>query len=220
MQIVIGNVLSAEEVKTVTAALAHAAFVDGKATAGFAARSVKNNRQAEGSDRSLEVIRKLVAERILGNEVFRLAVRPKALSELLFSHYEAGMHYGRHVDDALMDGMRTDVAFTLFLSDPASYHGGELTIESASGDETFKLDPGALVAYPATSLHGVSDVTQGVRLAAVGWARSFVRDAARRELLFDLDTARRQLFARKGKSAELDLVSKAFANLMRMWVED
>jgi len=79
---------------------------------------------------------------------------------------------------------------------------------------------GALVVYPATSLHRVVAVTRGVRLAAVGWARSFVRDPARRELLFDLDTARRQIFAREGKSAEFDLISKSFANLLRMWVED
>jgi PKHD-type hydroxylase len=220
MQIVIGHVLSADEIETIYAALARAHFVDGKATAGFAARTVKNNRQAEGSDRSLATIRQLVAERILGNEVFRLAVRPKALSPLLFSRYESGMHYGSHVDDALMDGMRTDVAFTLFLCDPTSYDGGELTIESAAGEETFKLDAGALVAYSATSLHHVVDVTRGARLAAVGWARSFVRDPAQRELLFDLDTARRQLFAREGKSAEFDLISKSFANLLRMWVED
>src|SRR5262245_20224415 len=139
MQIAIGNVLSAEEIATVVATLARARFIDGRATAGFAAKIVKNNRQAEGSDRSLETIRKLIAERILGNDVFRLAVRPKALSPLLFSCYETGMQYGSHVDDALMDGMRTDVSFTLFLSDPASYDGGELTIESASGEETFKL---------------------------------------------------------------------------------
>jgi PKHD-type hydroxylase len=220
MQIVIGNVLSADEIDTVCAALARAHFVDGKATAGFAARMVKNNQQAEGSDRSLATIRQLVAERVLGNEVFRLAVRPKALSPLLFSRYERGMHYGSHVDDALMDGMRTDVALTLFLSDPTSYDGGELTIESAAGEETFKLDAGALVAYSATSLHRVADVTRGARLAAVGWARSFVRDPAQRELLFDLDTARRQLFAREGKSAQFDLISKSFANLLRMWVED
>jgi PKHD-type hydroxylase len=220
MQIVIGNVLSAEETEIAAATLARAQFVDGRATAGFAARAVKNNRQAEGSDRSLETIRKLIAERILGNEVFRLTVRPKALSPLLFSRYEKGMHYGSHVDDALMGGMRTDVAFTLFLSDPKRYGGGELTIESASGEEAFKLDAGSLVAYPATSLHHVADVTRGARLAAVGWARSFVRDQARRELLFDLDTARRQMFARDGKSAEYDLISKSLANLLRMWVED
>jgi PKHD-type hydroxylase len=220
MQIVISDVISTAEIKTVTDTLERARFVDGRATAGFAARLVKDNRQAEGSDRTLETIRKLVAERILGNEVFRLAVRPKMLSELLFSRYEPGMHYGSHVDDALMDGMRTDVAFTLFLCDPRSYDGGELTIESAAGEDTFKLDAGSLVAYPATSLHRVTDVTRGARVAAVGWARSFIRDSARRELLFDLDTARRQLFAREGKSAEFDLLSKSFANLMRMWVED
>ena len=220
MQIVIGNVLSAEDVATVRAALERARFVDGKATAGFAARLVKNNRQADGSDRALETIRKLVGERILANDVFRLAVRPKALTPLLFSRYEPGMHYGSHVDDALMEGVRTDVAFTLFLCDPASYDGGELTIESAAGEETFKLAAGALIAYSATSLHRVAGVTRGTRLAAAGWARSFVRDPARRELLFDLDTARRQLFAREGKSAEFDLLSKSFANLLRMWVED
>jgi 2-haloacid dehalogenase len=153
MQIVIGNVLSSKELGLVRAALARARFVDGAATAGFAARPVKNNRQAEGSDRSLGAIRKLVAERVLGNEVFRLAVRPKALSPLLFSRYEKGMRYGSHVDDALMDGMRTDVSFTLFLSEPESYDGGELAIEGVSGEETFKLDAGALVAYSATSLH-------------------------------------------------------------------
>jgi PKHD-type hydroxylase len=220
MQVAIGNVLSSEEVATVVATLERARFVDGNATAGFAARTVKNNRQAAGSDRSLETIRKLVAERILGNDVFRLAVRPKALSPLLFSRYETGMQYGSHIDDALMDGMRTDVSFTLFLCDPGSYDGGELTIESASGEEIFKLDAGALVAYSATSLHRVADVTRGVRLAAVGWARSFVRDPAQRELLFDLDTARRRIFEREGKNSEFDLVSKSLANLLRMWVDD
>jgi len=220
MQIVIGNVLTAEEVGTVVAALKRARFVDGRLTAGFAARAVKNNRQAAGSDRSLETIRKLIAARLLDNEIFRLAVRPKALSALLFSRYEKSMHYGSHVDDALIDGMRTDVSFTLFLSDADAYDGGELVIESAAGEETFKLAAGSLVAYPATTLHRVAAVTRGVRLAAAGWARSFVRDAAQRELLFDLDTARRQLFAREGKSPEFDLIAKSFANLMRMWAQD
>jgi PKHD-type hydroxylase len=220
MQIVIGDILAADEVKTVCAALKRARFVDGRESAGFAARLVKNNRQATGGDRSLETIRKLIAARIHGNELFRLAVRPKALSALLFSRYEKAMHYGSHVDDALMDGMRTDVAFTLFLSAPESYDGGELVIESAAGEDAVKLSAGSLVAYPATALHRVNDVTQGARLAAVGWARSFIRDPGQRELLFDLDTARREIFARDGKSAEFDLVSKSLANLMRMWAED
>ena len=219
MQIVIGNVLSADDLAIVRAALDRARFVDGRATAGFAARLVKNNRQA-ANDRKLDTIRKLVSERILGHEVLRLSVRPKVLTPLVFSRYEAGMDYGSHVDDALMDGLRTDVSFTLFLSDPGSYDGGELVIESASGEDAIKLEAGSLVAYPSTALHRVAPVTRGQRLAAVGWARSFIRDAARRELLFDLDTARRTMFARDGKSAEYDLVSKSLANLLRMWAED
>jgi PKHD-type hydroxylase len=220
MQIAIANVLSSEEIETVNGVLTKARFVDGTATAGFAARLVKNNRQAQGADRSLATIRKLIAERILGNDLFRLAVRPKAISTLMFSRYESGMHYGTHVDEALMDGMRTDVSFTLFLSQPASYDGGELTIEGPAGEESFKLEAGTLVAYPATSLHRVAEVQQGVRLAAAGWARSFVRDPGRRELLFDLETARHSMFAREGKTAEFDLVSKSLANLLRMWADD
>jgi PKHD-type hydroxylase len=220
MQIAIGNVLAADELAMVREALSRATFVDGRATAGFAARLVKNNRQAAASDRRLETSRKLIASRILGHEVFRLAVRPKTLTPIMFSRYEPGMNYGSHVDDAVMDGLRTDVSFTLFLSEPESYDGGELVIESAAGEDAVKLPAGSLIAYPSTTLHHVAAVTRGERLAAVGWAQSLVRDAARRELLFDLDTARRALFAREGKSQEYDLIAKSTANLLRMWVED
>lgn len=219
MQIVIGAVLSADEIALVRETLAQAGFEDGRATAGFAARLVKNNEQAT-ADRRIETIRRLVEERILASDVFEMAVRPKTLTAVMFSRYGSGMQYGSHVDDALMQGTRTDVSFTLFLSEPDSYDGGELVIENASGEDAIKLAAGSLVAYPSTTLHHVAPITRGVRLAAVGWARSYVRDAAQRELLFDLDTARRALFARAGKSAEYDLVSKSLANLMRMWVED
>src|SRR5437868_2175327 len=189
MQVVIGNVLSADEVALVRGTVAQATLEDGRETADFAAQLVENNRQAT-NDRRIETVRKLVEERISGNDVFAMAVRPKALTSILFSAYESGMEYGSHVDDALMGGMRTDVSFTLFLSEPASYDGGELVIESVSGEDAVKLAAGSLVAYPSTALHHVAPVTRGVRLAAVGWARSFIRDGARRELLVDLDTAR------------------------------
>jgi len=161
MHILISNVLALQEIEMIRAALDRARFDDGRETAGFAARVVKNNRQAAASDRRLETVRKLVAERILGNEVFQLAVRPKALTPLLFSRYETGMHYGSHVDDALMLGMRTDVSFTVFLADPDSYDGGELVIENAAGEDAVKLEAGSLVAYSSTTLHRVADVTRG-----------------------------------------------------------
>lgn len=220
MQIAIAGLLSDDDLRTVRDNLKRARFVDGKETAGFAARLVKSNRQVKTSDRSLDGVRELIASRILANDVFRAAVRPKQLTPLLFSRYEPGMKYGSHVDDALMQGLRTDVSFTLFVDDPDTYDGGELIIETTAGEDAIKLPAGSLIAYPSTSLHRVAEVTRGERNVVVGWARSFIRDAAQRELLFDLDTARRQLFAREGKSAEFDLISKSLANLLRMWAED
>jgi PKHD-type hydroxylase len=114
MQIVIGNVLTAADLDSLRVAMKAAHFVEGRETAGFAARTVKHNLQA-ASEPALDAPRALVRERILANEVFGLAVRPKALS-LMFSRYDPGMRYGAHVDDAIMHGMRADAAFTLFLS--------------------------------------------------------------------------------------------------------
>jgi PKHD-type hydroxylase len=133
----------------------------------------------------------------------------------LFSRYQPGHAYGPHVDDALMEGLRTDAAFTLFLSAPAAYDGGELVIETSAGEEGFKLAAGSLVSYPASTLHRVAPVVSGERLAAVGWVRSYIRDPGHRELLFDLETARRALFDREGKTREGDLLAKCAANLVR-----
>jgi PKHD-type hydroxylase len=219
MLLSIADILSAVDLEEVRAGLATATFVDGKATAGWSARLVKRNLQASrGPD--LECIRRLVDTRLREHAVFALAVRPKTILGPMFSRYEPGHAYGTHVDDALMGGIRTDVSFTLFLADPVSYDGGELVIETASGEEAFKLPAGSAVAYPSSTLHRVMPVTRGARLAAVGWVRSFVRDPARRELLFDLETARRRLFDRGGKSLESDLLAKCTANLVRMWCDD
>jgi PKHD-type hydroxylase len=215
----IGNVLSPSEIDEVRIELAAIRFEDGRSTAGWSARLVKNNRQAAPGARS-EALRQKLAEHILANEVFAAAVRPKALTPLLISRYQPGQAYGSHIDDALIGGLRTDVSFTLFLAAPESYEGGELVIEGTSGDERIKLPAGSLIAYPSTSLHHVAPVTEGERLAAVGWARSFIRDGGQREILFDLDRARRALFAREGKTAEFDLLSKSLANLIRMWADD
>ena len=127
-------------------------------------------------------------------------MRPKALTPLVFSRYGGGQAYGSHVDNPLMGGIRTDVSFTLFLAEPEAYDGGALVIESPSGEDAVKLPAGHMVVYPSTALHRVEPVTRGERVAAVGWAQSHIRDAAQRELLFDLETARRRLFDRLGKT--------------------
>lgn len=218
MLMTIADVLDEASLDEIRSTLRAMRFEDGRSTAGWSARLVKDNEQArEGA--TLRLLRERVTEAITANEVFQLAVRPKALTPLLFSRYGLGQHYGSHVDNPLMDGVRTDVSFTLFLAGPDDYEGGELVIETASGEEDVKLPAGHLVAYPSTTLHRVAPVTRGERLVAVGWAQSYVRDLAQREVLFDLETARRSLFAQSGKTPEFDLLAKTSANLFRMWAE-
>jgi PKHD-type hydroxylase len=218
MQIVIADVLAPEILGEVRDTLPEMRFEDGSRTAGWSARLVKDNEQARESA-TLRLLRERVGAAIRGHDLFALAVRPKALTPLLFSRYGPGQAYGAHVDNPLIDGLRTDVSFTLFLSEPEAYGGGELVIESAAGEDELKLPAGHMVVYPSTALHRVAPVTRGERLVAVGWAQSMIRDASRRELLFDLESARRGLFEQVGKTREFDLLSKCAANLTRLWAE-
>jgi PKHD-type hydroxylase len=219
MLLSVADVLTPDDVATICETLKRAAFQDGRATAGWSARLVKSNLQAD-RDPAIEHAREMIEARLRAHPVFALATQPKRIVGPLFSKYTPGGTYGTHIDDAVMDGARTDCAFTLFLAPPDQYDGGELIIETAAGEEAIKLPAGCAVTYPCTALHRVAEVTRGERLAAVGWVRSLIRDAAQRELLFDLETARRRLFDREGKSAEFDLISKSAANLMRMWCDD
>jgi len=219
MILAIADALTSAEVAQVCAGLATATFIDGKTSAGWSAKRVKANLQAADSP-ELQRLRHLVQGRLLEHAVFALATRPKTILGPLFSRYAPGHAYGPHVDDALMGGVRTDVSFTLFLSAPESYDGGELVLDSPAGADTFKLDAGNIVVYPSAMLHHVAPVTRGQRLAAVGWVRSYIRHAAQRELLFELETARRRLFERDGKTPDGDLLAKCAANLLRMWCQD
>jgi PKHD-type hydroxylase len=219
MILAIADALTSADITEVGAGLATATFVDGKTTAGWSAKLVKANLQALDSPQ-LQRLRHLVQTRLFEHAVFALATRPKTILGPLFSRYEPGHEYGPHVDDAVMGGVRTDVSFTLFLSAPESYDGGELVLDGPGGADAFKLDAGNIIAYPSATLHHVAPVTRGQRLAAVGWVRSYVRHAAQRELLFELETARRRLFEREGKTPEGDLLAKCAANLLRMWCQD
>ncbi len=219
MQLTIAHVLSPDDLVQVRAAFDAAHFVDGRETAGWAARQVKHNMQARAGDPAHEAVRTLVAERLQSNPRCEMAARAKALTPVLFAAYDPGMTYGTHVDDALMQGIRTDLSWTLFVDEPEAYEGGELVIETAAGETAVKGPAGAIHLYPSTTLHRVDPVRSGRRRVAVGWVQSRVREAGRREILFDLDTARRTLFEQSGKSAEFDLLSKSFANLLRMWAD-
>lgn len=218
----VDNVLTPEELDFVTSRLDTTDFVDGKTTAGWHARSVKHNSQLTSKASYAKELTDLVKNAFLRSSLFQIALQPKVIHSMLFSRYEAGMSYGSHVDNALMGNQefwRSDISLTLFLSSPSTYGGGELVIESLEGEHTFKLEAGCAIVYLSSTLHRVEAVSEGVRLAAVAWVQSLVRDPHEREILFELDTARRSIFHKDGKTTEFDLISKSHANLLRKWAD-
>ncbi len=219
----IPKVLTLQEVEKINNSLIEGEFVDGKLTAGWHAKLVKNNQQLDNKTPVGQQLTEQIKSALNRNNLFQTAVRPRLIHSVLLSRYDAGMSYDRHVDNALMkknDRMcRTDVSFTLFLTSPNEYEGGELVIENADDEKAYKLDAGCAILYPSTSLHRVNPVTKGTRLVAVGWIQSLIRNESDREILFDLETARRVIFTRDGKTAEFDLISKSIANLIRKWAD-
>lgn len=218
----IPNVLTSQELEKIASSLAKAEFIDGKLTAGWHAKLVKNNQQLKQGTTLVEELQQIIKAALNRHALFQIAVRPKAIHSLLISRYDLGMSYDRHTDNALMGSSqvwRSDVSFTLFLNPPSAYEGGELVIEGADDEKAYKLEAGSAIVYPSTTIHRVDSVKQGTRLVAVGWVQSFVREASEREILFDLDTARRTIFAREGKTPEFDLLSKSIANLLRKWAD-
>jgi PKHD-type hydroxylase len=218
LYLAIGDVLDAELLAACRAALADpGVYEDGRRTAGWHARTGKRNLQVKAEAAAPLLAR--VERALAAHPVLRAAAWPARFVRLLASRYEPGMAYGPHVDDALMGEVRCDLSFTLFLSDPESYEGGELVVDEPSGERSFKLPAGELILYPSSTLHRVAPVQSGTRLAIVGWIRSHVREADRRAVLFDLENVAQTLFAREGKSALFDVVAKTRSNLLRMWAD-
>lgn len=218
MMVVIGNVLDPHEVEALREVVGALSFEDGRTTAGRYAREVKSNLQAEPSD-AREAIFAKVRAALHSNEVFRSAARPRGFARLLLSRYQPGMEYGLHVDDPIMQGSRTDLSFTLFLSDPEAYEGGGLVIDDPIEQRVIRLNAGDVVLYPSDTLHCVEPVVSGERLAVVGWVTSRVRDRAQREILYDLDIAAQETFSALGKTRAFDRLLKAKSNLYRMWAD-
>ncbi|MFK8185977.1 MAG: Fe2+-dependent dioxygenase [Phormidesmis sp.] len=217
----IPDLLSADAVSSLVerleAAEAANGIVAGKTTAGWHAKTVKNNQQL-ASEPAAPLIEE-VRQTLLKHPLFKAAARPKCIHTVRFNRYADGMHYGRHTDNALMNGYRSDLSFTLFLSGPETYEGGALTVEGLDSEQPYRLPAGSVIVYPSSSLHRVDPVTLGVRWAAIGWVQSQIRDHGQREILFELDTVRRSLFKQYGKTNEFDLISKSLSNLLRQWVE-
>lgn len=209
--------LSAADLEAIKAMTKDIPFHDGQSTAGRAAIQVKQNQQADRVE--VAGILKLVEQRLLVNDLFVQSTYPQQFVRMLLSRYQTGMHYGTHVDEALINNQRTDISFTLFLSDQTQYQGGELVLEDSSGERSWKLDAGDLLLYPSTYLHRVNEVTKGERLVIVGWVTSRVRDPNQREILFDTELSLREEFNLRGKTQQYDRLSRIRNNLLRQWLD-
>ena len=115
-----------------------------------------------------------------------------------------------------MSSGRSDLSFTIFLSEKNQYEGGELLIENLNAENEFKLNIGEILIYPSTYLHSVQEVKNGERMVCVGWIESYVKSIEEREYLFDLDAGAKSLLAKHGRSDELDLIFKSYSNLLRV----
>ena len=204
---------------------ANTPWVDGRATAGRQGAAVKHNQQtAENSARVLELGDVLLAA-LERNAQFISAVLPSRVYPPNFNRYQGGMAFGAHVDNAIRllpgsaDKLRADVSVTLFLSEPEEYDGGELLIEDAYGTHSVKLPAGDLVVYPSSSVHRVTPVTRGIRVASFFWVQSLVRDAAQRALLYELDGGIQRLAVPGGNEAARLRLTNCYHNLLRMWSE-
>ena len=222
MLLAIPDLLNSAQVAKLHELIGDARFVDGKLTAGMAASKVKHNQELAPEPELLQRLYRIVMASVGHSEQFRSAALPAKVADFIFARYHAGMQYGDHVDDPIMGQgpkFRSDVSMTIFLNSPEDYDGGELVIRTPFGEQQVKLPAGHAVVYPSASVHRVAEVTRGERLVALTWIQSFVRDAAQRELLFELDQARQQLLRRDPESDLTKNVDRSYVNLLRMWAE-
>ena len=189
---------------------------DGKKTAGSFASKVKNNLQLDRNSSISKKNTEFVVKKILKNALIKSFALPKIIHGVMFTKSLKGMKYGRHIDNAFMSSGRADLSFTIFLSNKKDYEGGDLIVENINTENKFKLDQGEIIIYPSTYLHSVEEITAGERLVCVGWIESYVKSIEEREYLFDIDAGARGILSKYGRSNELDLIFKSYANLLRV----
>ena len=222
------NLLRAEELARARALLGDdAPWTDGASTAGDQAIARKRNAQlAQDSPQAAE-LQQLVLGALQRDPLFFSAALPRKIFNPLFNRYSGDMnHYGPHVDGAVLhsrasqEWVRTDLSCTLFLADPESYDGGELRVHDSHGSlgsQGVKLAAGDALLYPGTSVHEVTPVTRGARLASFFWIESMVRSDEQRRTLFELDMNLLRLRERHGESAETLALTGVYHNLLRQW---
>jgi len=221
------SILTADEVRQARAVLDDAqAWVDGRSSAGAQAMTQKHNWQLRQDSDVSHTLQARVLNALRRDALFFSAALPRKIFNPLFNRYDPqASHYGAHVDGAVLhsqatqEWVRTDVSCTLFLSDPDEYEGGELRVEDTYGSRGVKLPAGDAVLYPGTSVHQVTPVTKGARIASFFWIESMVRSDEQRRLLFDLDMNLLKLRQQHGETEETIALAGTYHNLLRMWAD-
>lgn len=225
MLLQIPQVLTPEQVAHCRDRLATAAWGDGRVTAGYQSGKAKDNAQLPENDPVARELGALVLDALSRNATFFSAALPQRIYPPLFNRYGGGQSFGFHVDNAIRydrsrggaDPIRTDLSATLFLASPDEYDGGELVIEDTYGMQRVKLQAGDLVLYPGTSLHQVTPVTRGERIASFFWIQSLLREDAQRRLMFELDVSIRRLTRDVPDHPSLVQLTGVYHNLLRRW---
>ena len=227
MLVKINNVLPKSLVQDMRDILSAAEWVDGNVTAGYQSAKAKNNLQLPEHSKTARQLGDVILAELAKNALFMSAALPLKIFPPLFNCYQGGQSFGAHVDNAIRQvpgtpvKIRTDISMTLFLSEPEEYEGGELIIQNnyspASDFQHIKLAAGDMVLYPSTSLHRVTPVTEGRRLASFFWLQSMVGSAENRALLFDLDGSIQSLQEKVSDSTEIIQLTGVYHNLLRQW---
>jgi PKHD-type hydroxylase len=218
----IAALLTTEELSIIDDLVAKANFINGKLTASMAAMEVKNNAQIEANNEHLIAIQKIITTALQQSPLFNIAALPKEIFPFLISKYAIGNDYGWHVDSPMMYGkknIRTDMAMTIFLSDPSTYDGGELVININGNMMQYKPTKGDAILYPCQFLHCVKKVNNGERVAAVTWIQSNVKDASQRQILFEINQVHSALYQQAPNAPATNLLLQSHSNLYRMWAD-
>lgn len=225
MIVTVADVLDAVQVAAARRTLDGARWVDGKVTAGHQSAAAKHNAQVAEDDPAAIEVGQTILSQLAANPLFVSAALPRHIFPPLFNRYAGGQSFGTHIDNAIRlhrpSGMRirSDLSATLFLSAPEDYDGGELVVEDVYGVQRIKLPAGHMALYPASSLHHVTPVTRGARVASFFWIQSLVRDDGQRTLLFDLDRATQQAGAALADGAVAVQLAGVYHNLLRRWAD-
>jgi PKHD-type hydroxylase len=214
----IEDLLTAAEVQSITEIARQAKFIDGRRTNPH--NTTKNNVIADANDPLAQKAAQIALTGLQRSEQMTNFVFPQRVAVPTLCRYGVGMTYGPHVDTAFLPGgqqpLRCDVSCTIFISDPATYQGGELVVYVGSEHVRIKGKAGQAVFYASTSVHQVTPVTAGERLVVITFIESQIPDPMRRDLLYALGEVR-ALEGLKMDWRNRTQLEYVISNLRRMW---